>query len=137
MITVRMMMTMRMTVVVLTIIYGVPSMRCRLFIHYDAIQCTKHSNCSLQSLSCVQLFATLWTAACQHPLSSTVFWSLLKFISVELVILSNHLILCHPILLLPSVFPSIRVFSSESALRIRWPKDWSFSISPSNEYIQG
>ena len=78
---------------------------------------------------------TPWTAPCQAPLSSTVSWSLLKFISTESVMLPNHLSLCHP-LLLPSIFPSIRVFSKESALRIRWPKYWSFSfsISPSNEY---
>ena len=72
----------------------------------------------------------------QIPLSSTISWSLLKFMSIELVMLSNHPIICHPLLLLSSVFPSIRVFSSESTLRIRWPKYWcfSFSISPSNEY---
>ena len=77
---------------------------------------------------------TLWTAACQVPLSSTISWSLLKFMSIELVIPSNHLMLCCPLLLSPSVFPSIRVFSTESALCIRWPKYWSFSISPSKEY---
>ena len=79
---------------------------------------------------------TPWTAACQASLSITNSWSLLKFMSIESVIPSNHLILCHPLLLLPSVFPSIRVFSNESVLRIRWPKYWSFSfsISPSNEY---
>ena len=75
-----------------------------------------------------------WTAAHQVPLSLTVSRSLLKFISTELVILSNHLILCCPILLLPSIFLSIRVFANESALHIKWPKYWSFSISPSNEY---
>ena len=87
----------------------------------------------VQLLSCVQLFATPWTPACQPPLSSTISWSLLKFMSIELVIPSKHLMLCCPLLLLPSVFPSIRVVSTESALRIRWPKDWSFSfsISPS------
>ena len=91
---------------------------------------------SVQSLSCVQLFGTPWTAACQASLSITNSWSLLKLISVESVIPSNHLILCRPLLLLPSIFPSIRVFSKESALHIRWPKYWSFSfsISPSNEY---
>ena len=91
---------------------------------------------SVQSLSCVQLFATPWTAACQASLSITNSWSLLKLISIELVMPSNHLILCCPLLLLPSIFPSIRVFSSESVLHIRWPKYWcfSFSISPSNEY---
>ena len=91
---------------------------------------------SVQSLSRVQLFKTPWTAACQASLSITNSWSLLKLMSIELVIPSNHLILCHPLLLLPSVFPSIRVFSDESVLHIRWPKYWSssFSISPSNEY---
>ena len=90
----------------------------------------------IQSLSCVRLFATPWTVARQPSLSFTISWSLLKLISIKLVMSSNHLILCYSLLLLPSVFPSIRVFSSESALPIRWPKDWSFSfsISPSNEY---
>ena len=84
----------------------------------------------------VQLFATPWTSARQAPLSSTVSWSLLKFVSVESVMPSNQLVLCCPLLLLPSIVPSIRVFSSESALYIRWPKYWSFSfsISPSKEY---
>ena len=91
---------------------------------------------SVQSLSCVQLFATPWTAAHQASLSITNSWSLLKLMSIELVIPSNHLILCRPLLLLPSIFPSIRAFSNESALCIRWPKYWSFSfsISPSNEH---
>ena len=89
---------------------------------------------SVQSLSCVQLFATPWTAACQASLSITNSWSLLKLMSIELVMPSNHLILCHPLLLLPSIFPSNRVFSNESVLCIRWPKCWSFSISPSNEH---
>ena len=89
---------------------------------------------SVQSLSGVQCFATPWTATCQASLSITNSWSLLKLTSIELVMPSNHLILCHPLLLLPSVFPSIRIFSNESTLHIRWPKDWSFSISPSNEY---
>ena len=91
---------------------------------------------SLQSLSCVRLFATPWTAACQASLSIANSWSLLKLMSIESVMPSNHLILWHPLLLLPSIFPSIRVFSSESALHIRRPKYWSFSfnISPSNEY---
>ena len=76
------------------------------------------------------------TVACQAPLSFTIPWSLLKLMSIKLVMPSNHLILCHPLLLLPSIFHSIRVFSNESALHIRWPKYWSFSfsISPSNEY---
>ena len=89
---------------------------------------------SVQSLSSVQLFATPWTAARQASLSITKSRSFLKFKSIELVMPSNHLTLCHPLLLLPSIFPSNRVFSNESVLRIRWPKDWSFGISPSNEY---
>ena len=90
----------------------------------------------VQSLSHVRLFATRWTAARQASLSMTISRSLLKLMSITLVMPSNHLILCHPLLLLPSIFPSIRVFSNESALCIRWPKYWSFSfsISPSNEY---
>ena len=90
----------------------------------------------VQSLSHVQLFATPWTEACQAPLSFTVSQSLLRFMSIESVMPSNHLILCCP-LLLPSVFPSIRVFSNDSVLHTRWPKDWSFSfsISLSNEYL--
>ena len=90
----------------------------------------------VQSLSRVRLFVTPWTAARQCPLSSTISWSLLKFMSIELVTPSNHLVLGHPLLLLPSISPSIRVSPSESALHIRWPKDWSFSFSygPSNEY---
>ena len=84
-----------------------------------------------QSLSHVQLFATPWTAVCQASLFTNS-WSLLKLMSIELVMPSNHLILCCPLLLLPVIFPRIRVFSSESV--IRWPKYWSFSISPSNEY---
>ena len=90
---------------------------------------------SVQSLS-VQLFATPWTTAPQASRSITNSWSLPKLISIESVMPPNHLILCHPLLLQPSTFPSIRVFSNESALRIRWPKycSFSFSISPSNEY---
>ena len=90
---------------------------------------------SVQSLSHVRLFATPWTAAHQASLSIINFWSLLKLRSIELVTPSSHLILWHPLLLQPSIFPSIRVFSNESVLCIRWPKDWSFSfnISPSNE----
>ena len=90
----------------------------------------------VQSLSYIQLFVTPWTAACQAPLSSTISRHLLKFMFTELVIVSNHPLLCHPLLLSPSISPSIRVFSSESALCIRWPKYWSFSfsISLSNEY---
>ena len=78
--------------------------------------------------------ATPWTAAYQAFLSFTIFWSLLKLMCIESVVLSNHLILCCPLLLLPSIFPSIRVFYNESGLPIRWPKYWSFSISPSSEY---
>ena len=91
---------------------------------------------SVQSLSRVRLFATPWTAAHQASLSITNFQSLLKLMSIESVMPSNHLILHHPLLLPPSVFPSIRVFSNESVLPIRWPKSWSFSfsISPSNEH---
>ena len=91
---------------------------------------------SVQSLSCVYLFATPWTAACQASLSITNSRSLLKFMSIKSVISSNHLILCCPLLLLPSIFPSIRVFSNVSVLCIRWTKYWnfSFSISPYNEY---
>ena len=91
---------------------------------------------SVQSLSHVQLFATPWTAACQASLSMTISRSLLQLVAIELVMPSNHLILCHPLLLLPSMFPSIRVFSNESVVRIRyWPKYWSFRfrISPSSE----
>ena len=89
-----------------------------------------------QSLSRVCLFVTPWTVACQASLSITNSWSLLKLMSIELVMPSNHLILCRPLLLLPSVFPSIRIFSNESVIRIRWPTYWSFSfnISPSKEY---
>ena len=92
--------------------------------------------CSVQSLSHVRIIATPWTAACQASLSITNSRRLLKLMSIELVTPSNHLILCHPLLLPPSILPSIRVFSNESALHIRWPKYWSFSfsISPSNEY---
>ena len=90
----------------------------------------------VQSLSSVRLFATPWTAAHQASPSFTLSQSFLKFVSTEPVMLSNHLILCGFLLLLPSIFPSNRIFSSESALLIRWPKYWSFifSISPSNEY---
>ena len=91
---------------------------------------------SIQSLSLVRLFATPWTAARQASLSITNTQSLLKLMSIELVMPSNHLILCRPLLPPPSIFPSIRVFSSEAVLHIRWPKYWSFSfsISPSKEY---
>ena len=90
----------------------------------------------VQLLSCVQLFVNPWTAAHQVPLPFIISQSLLKNTSIELVMPSNHLILCRPLFLLPSIFPSIRVFSSEPALRIRWPKycSFSFSLSPFNEY---
>ena len=97
-------------------------------------------NCKLiivvQSLNNIWLFSTSWMAACQASLSFTISQSLLKPMSIESVMSSNHLALCHPLLLLPSIFPSIRVFSSASALHIRWSMHWSFSfsISPSNEY---
>ena len=92
---------------------------------------------SVQSLSHVRLFATLRTAACQASLSITNSQSLPNLMSIELVMPSNHLILCRPLLLLPSIFPSIRVFSNESVPHIRWPKYWSFSfnIGPSSEHL--
>ena len=89
---------------------------------------------SVQSLNRVRLFVTPWTAARQDSLSITNSQSLLKLMSIESVMLSNHLTFCRPLLLSSSIFPSIRVFSNESVLGIRWPKYWSFSISPSNEY---
>ena len=100
-----------------------------IFIYYKIIH-------SVQLLSHVQLFVIPWTAAHQASLSITNSQSLLKLMSIKSVMPSNHLILCHPLLLPPSIFPSIRVFSNESVLCIRWPKYWSFSfsISPSNEY---
>ena len=93
---------------------------------------------SVHLLGYVQLSVTPWTAACQASLSITNFQSLLKLMSIKLVMPFNHLTLCRPLLLLPSVFPSIRVISNKSALHIRWPKYWSFSfsISPSNEYSE-
>ena len=87
---------------------------------------------SVQSLSCVQLCDPC--AACQASLSVMNSWSLLKLMSIESMMPTNHLILCHPLLRLPSIFPSVRVFSHQSVLCIRWPKYWRFSISPSNEY---
>ena len=97
---------------------------------------TCHQVTTVQSLSCVRLFVTPWTAACQASLSITNSWSLLKLMSIVSGMSSNHLILCCPLLLLPSIFHSISVFSNKSVLCIRWPKYWnfSFSISPSNEY---
>ena len=103
----------------------------------DMILEEKSDKCVVvQLLSHVRIFATPWTAALQASLSFTISWSLLKFMSIESVMPSNHLILCHPLLLLPLIFPSIRVFSNESVLHIRWPKYWSFSfsISPSSEH---
>ena len=90
----------------------------------------------ISSVQLLSLFGTPWTAACQASLSITNSWSLLKLTSIGSVMPSNHLILCHPLLLPPLIFPKVRVFSNESVLRIRWPKYWSFSfsISPSNEY---
>ena len=93
----------------------------------------------VQSLNRVRFFVTPWMAACQASLSFTISWNLLKLTSViKSVMPSNHLIFCHPLLFLPSIFPSIRVFSNESVLHIKWPKFWSFSfsISPSNEYSE-
>ena len=100
------------------------------------IQCRTRQFNSVQSLSHVQLFATPWITARQASLSITNSWSLFKLMSIELVMPSSHLILCRPLLLLPPIPPSVRVFSNESTLRIRWPKYWSFSlkISSSNEY---
>ena len=92
---------------------------------------------SVQSLSRVPLFTTPWTAACQASLSITISWSLLKLMSIELVMPSSHFVLCRPLLLPPSIFFSIGVFSNESVLCIRWPEYWSFSfnICPSSEYL--
>ena len=101
----------------------------------DRYECYERLTSSVQSLSCVRLFVTPWTTA-QASLSVTNSWSLPKPMSIKSVMPSSHLILCHPLLFLPSIFPSIRVFSKELALCIRWPKYWSFSfnISPSNEH---
>ena len=105
---------------------------CCLFIFDEQVHFT-----SVQSLSHVRLFITPWTAACQASLSITNSWKLLKLMSIELVTPSSHLILYRPLLLLPSICPSIRVFSNEAVLHIRWPKYWSFSfnISPSTGYL--
>ena len=111
---------------------------CSFYVLYTCAQRWYPTHISVQFslLSHIQLFATPWTAAHQASQSITSSRSLLKFMSIKLVMPSNHLILCHPLLLLPSIFPSIRVFSNESVLHIRWPKYWSFSfnISPSNEH---
>ena len=110
-------------------------------LYWLATGCKLHWGKSLSSCrcsvpkSCLTL-STSWTAACQAPLSASISWSLLKLMSIEMVMPSSHLILCHPLLLLPPIPPSIRVFSSESTLHIRWPKYWSFSfsVSPSSEH---
>ena len=105
-------------------------------VSFGSLYLAKIQFSSVQSLSCVQLFVTPGNAACQASLAITSTQSLLKLMSIESVMPSNHLILCRPLLLLPSVFPSIRVFSNESVLDIRWPKYWSFSfnINPSSEH---
>ena len=107
-----------------------------LLLIVSTIQQSESAIVVVQLLNHVQFFATPWTVAHQASLSFTISWSFHKLTSIESVMLSNHLILCHPLLLLPSVFPSIRVFSNELALHIRWPKYWnfSFSISPFGEY---
>ena len=121
------------------------SCRIRLCAYMGVFQCSSKiwvhlqfysSVSSVQLLSPVQLFVTPWTVARQASLPITNSWSLLKLMSIQAVMTSNHLILCWPLILLPSIFPSIRVFSIESVLHIRWPNYWSFSfsISPSNEY---
>ena len=114
--------------------------------HHHKQSCNNHiCSCScvylfdfvvIQSISRIWLFVTPWTTACQASLSFTISWSLFKFMSIKSMMLFNHFVLCRPLLLLPSIFPSIRVFSNELALHIRWPKYWSFSfsISLSNEY---
>ena len=125
---------------------GVQALRCDLLAH-PAHLCRGPQRSSgfrggqvppfaVQSLRNVRLFVTPWAAACQASLSCTIFWNLLKLILINLVMPPNHLILCCPLSLPSSIFPSIRVFSKESALLIRWPKYWSFSfsVSPFNEY---
>ena len=106
--------------------------------HLERLIELKHFTCEsvvvVQSLSHVQLFVTSWTAAHQAHLSFSISWTLLKFVSIEPVMPSNRFILCRPLLLLPSIYPSIRVFSNELAPPIRRSKHWSFSVSPSNEY---
>ena len=114
--------------------YSMESSQPRVWIHISYISHIGSVQfSSVQSLSHVRLFATPWTAVCQASLSITNSQSLPKLMSVESVMPSDHLILCHPLLLLPSIFPSMRVFSNESVLHIRWPKYWS-GIGPSNEY---
>ena len=112
-------------------------MKLNRWLHYSInIEVLWGSVVVVQLLSCGRLLSTLWTAAHQASLSFTLSWSLLKLMSIESMTPSNHLILCCLLLLLPSIFPSIRVFSNESALHIRWPKDWSFSfsMSPFSDY---
>ena len=112
-----------------------PNLKDKLF-NKDVAKSNHSQFTSVQLLSCVRLFATTWTAALQASLSIINFQTLPKLMSTELVMPSNHLILCQPLLVPPSIFPSMRVFSNESVLCIRWPKHWSFSfsISPSNKY---
>ena len=119
----------------MTVLNGSP----RKLIHYpNSVYQNRETLCFVQSLSHVRLFATPWTAVHHASLSFTISWSFLRLMSIDLMMPSNHLILCRPLLLLPSIFHSIKVFSSELALLIRWSKYWSFSfsfsISPSNEY---
>ena len=116
--------------------YIFPFLLCFLLLFFSQLFVRPPKLSSIKSLTHVRLFATPWTAASQASLSITNSWNLPKLISIDSVMPSNYLILCHPLLLLPSIFPSIRVFSNESALHIRWPKYWrfSFSISPSNEH---
>ena len=116
-------------------IFG-PMSTCTEFYHQERWFCNRLQFRSVQSLSHVQVFVTLWTTARQASLSITNSWCPPKPMSIESVMPSSHLILCRPLLFLPSIFPSISVFSNESGLRIRWPKYWSFSfnISPSNEH---
>ena len=119
---------------------SIMSHNCHMFLWQEHLSSTLWTTfkyiSSVQLLSRVRLFATPWTAARQASLSITNSWSPPKPMSIESMMPSNNLILCRPLLLLPSIFPSIRVFSSESALRIRWPKYWSFNfnICPSNEH---
>ena len=119
-----------------TCVSGISFIGRQILYHWATWEARLRNVSSVQSLTHVWLFATLWTAAHQASLSITNSRSLLKLMSIASVMPSNHLILCLPLLLLPSIFPSIRVFSNELALHIRWPKYWSssFSISPSNEY---
>ena len=122
----------------LSIVISSPSMLLQIALFHSFLWLSEYSVqfSSVQLLSRVWLFVTPWTAVCQASLSITSSWNPPKPMSIELVMPSNHLILCHPLLLLPSIFPNIRVFSNESALHVRWSKYWSFSfnLSPSNEH---